>query len=130
MQGPMRTANNTNGATSYSHRPVWIVTDSTADIPDGMANDLPITIVPLTVEVGGRSYRDGIDLSRDEFVGMSLSATKTDAVVQRLGRAAVERDLVALVEAHGGGDPLEIPYVSEAILGLQRGERRSAARER
>ena len=68
MQGPMRTANNTNGATSYSHRPVWIVTDSTADIPDGMANDLPITIVPLTVEVGGRSYRDGIDLSRDEFV--------------------------------------------------------------
>lgn len=69
-------------------------------------------------------------MSRDEFVGMSLSSTKTDAVVQRFGRPAVERDLVALVEAHGGADPLEIPYVSEAILGLQRGERRSAARER
>jgi ubiquinone/menaquinone biosynthesis C-methylase UbiE len=69
-------------------------------------------------------------MSRDEFVGMSLSSTKTDAVVQRFGREVVERDLLALLDAHGGGAFVEIPYVSEAILGLQRGERRAVARER
>lgn len=49
-------------------RPVHIVTDSTADIPDSLLLDKPITVVPLTVELDGQSFRDGIDLSRDEFL--------------------------------------------------------------
>ena len=49
-------------------RPVYIVTDSTADIPADRLTDLPVTVVPLVVEVAGRSHRDGVDLSRDDFV--------------------------------------------------------------
>jgi SAM-dependent methyltransferase len=68
-------------------------------------------------------------MTREQFVGMGLSSTKTDAVVQLRGRAAVERDLEALVEAYAGAGPtLEIPYVSEAILAVQRGERRATPR--
>ncbi len=49
-------------------RPVHIVTDSTADIPADWLTGKPVTVVPLVVEVAGRTYRDGVDLSRDEFV--------------------------------------------------------------
>lgn len=46
---------------------VRIVTDSTSDIPREIVEELNITIVPLTISFGGQSYRDGIDLSADEF---------------------------------------------------------------
>ncbi len=49
-------------------RPVHIVTDSTADIPADRLAGMPVTVVPLMVEVAGRTHRDGVDLSRDEFV--------------------------------------------------------------
>lgn len=49
-------------------RPVHIVTDSTADIPVDRLAGRPVTVVPLVVEVAGRTYRDGVDLSRDDFV--------------------------------------------------------------
>ncbi len=49
-------------------RPVHVVTDSTADIPEPLLAGRPITVVPLLVEVAGRTYRDGVDLSRDEFL--------------------------------------------------------------
>jgi DegV family protein with EDD domain len=46
---------------------VHIVTDSTADIPPEIAADLGITVVPLTISFGTESFRDGVDLSADEF---------------------------------------------------------------
>lgn len=47
---------------------VHIVTDSTADIPEPLLEGLPITVVPLSVEIDGTIYRDGVDLTRDEFL--------------------------------------------------------------
>jgi DegV family protein with EDD domain len=49
-------------------RPVWIVTDSTADFPAGLVEQLPVSVVPLIVEIEGTSYRDRIDLTPDEFL--------------------------------------------------------------
>ncbi len=49
-------------------RPVHIVTDSTADLIAEWIGDLPISVVPLIVEIEGTTYKDGIDLSKDEFV--------------------------------------------------------------
>jgi len=46
---------------------VAIVTDSTSDIEPQLAARLGITVVPLFVIWGDRSYRDYIDLSRHEF---------------------------------------------------------------
>lgn len=48
-------------------RRVHIVTDSTADLPAGVADKLGITIVPLKVLFGEEALRDGVDLSNDEF---------------------------------------------------------------
>ncbi len=49
-------------------RPVHIVTDSTSDIPPDVMQGLPVTVVPLTVEIAGQVYRDMVDLSREEFL--------------------------------------------------------------
>ncbi|HIC94013.1 MAG TPA: DegV family protein, partial [Anaerolineae bacterium] len=46
---------------------VRVVTDSASDIPPAMARELGITVVPCNVHFGQRTYRDGVDLSSDEF---------------------------------------------------------------
>jgi len=49
---------------------VKIVTDSTADIPPEIARDLDIEVVPLYVHFGDDVYRDGVDLTPQEFFEM------------------------------------------------------------
>jgi len=44
-----------------------IVTDSVADLPPQVVEELGITVVPLYVRFGTEVYRDGIDLTTDEF---------------------------------------------------------------
>ena len=44
-----------------------VVTDSTSDIPEQTARALDIDVVPALLTVEGKTYRDGIDLTRDEF---------------------------------------------------------------
>ncbi len=46
---------------------VAIVTDSTAYLPQEFVESLGITVVPLTLNWDGASYRDGIDIKPDEF---------------------------------------------------------------
>jgi DegV family protein with EDD domain len=46
---------------------VMIAVDSTSDIPQERARSLDITIIPLLVLFGDESYRDGIDLTTDDF---------------------------------------------------------------
>jgi DegV family protein with EDD domain len=44
-----------------------IVTDSTADIPKKIAKQLGIKILPVKVVLDGKRYRDGVDITREEF---------------------------------------------------------------
>jgi len=46
---------------------VAIVTDSTAGIPDSIAREYNITVVPLSVLWDEKSYLDGIDITPEEF---------------------------------------------------------------
>jgi DegV family protein with EDD domain len=46
---------------------VKIVTDSSADIPEKIAKDLDISVVPLYVRFGEQVYRDRIDITEDDF---------------------------------------------------------------
>lgn len=47
--------------------PIAVLTDSTSDIEPARARELGITVVPLFVIFGEKSYRDYVDLSRREF---------------------------------------------------------------
>ncbi|MBI2869005.1 MAG: DegV family protein [Chloroflexi bacterium] len=44
-----------------------VVTDSSADLPEKLAKDLGITVVPLYVLFGAEVYRDRVDISEEEF---------------------------------------------------------------
>ncbi|WP_026689942.1 DegV family protein [Alteribacter aurantiacus] len=46
---------------------VKIVTDSTADIPKELVEELDITVVPLKVHFGDDMFEDGINLTPEEF---------------------------------------------------------------
>jgi len=46
---------------------IQIVTDSTSDVPEEVARRLGIVILPMLVEVDGKTYRDGVDLTRQQF---------------------------------------------------------------
>ena len=46
---------------------VKIVTESTADIPPEMAEALGIAVVPSYVVFGTETYRDGVELSKEQF---------------------------------------------------------------
>ncbi|MBV8244882.1 MAG: DegV family protein [Candidatus Eremiobacteraeota bacterium] len=46
---------------------VAIVTDSTSDLDPARAAELGVTVVPLFVLFGGKSYRDYLDVSRADF---------------------------------------------------------------
>lgn len=61
---------------------VQVVTDSTADIPEGLVNELGIRVVPIYLRFGDKTYRDGVDITKDEFYSMLLSSPLYPATSQ------------------------------------------------
>jgi len=54
---------------------VQVITDSTADIPPELVRELGIRVVPIYIRFGENTYRDGVDISNEEFYSM-LASTK------------------------------------------------------
>jgi DegV family protein with EDD domain len=75
---------------------VKIVTDSLGDIPSDVAAELGITVIPINVVFGTISYRDGVDLTTDQFYD-KLAASKIfpTTIVPPLGSFADTYDKVA-----------------------------------
>ncbi len=46
---------------------IGLVTDSTSDIPIYLAEQYGIEVVPALVNIKGKSYKDGLEISREEF---------------------------------------------------------------
>ncbi len=55
---------------------VKVVTDSSSDIPPDIARELDITVVPLYIRFDSNTYRDGVDISPDQFYDR-LTRSKT-----------------------------------------------------
>jgi DegV family protein with EDD domain len=53
--------------THVERRPVVVVTDSSADLPDGVLDRHHIAMVPLQVMFGNETFRDRVELRPDEF---------------------------------------------------------------
>ena len=45
---------------------VSIITDSTADLGEQLAREHQVHVVPLSVYIGGKTYRDGVDLGAED----------------------------------------------------------------
>ncbi|MEW6228556.1 MAG: DegV family protein [Bacillota bacterium] len=46
---------------------IAIVTDSGASLPQELIEEYDVTVVPLGIQFGSDAYRDGIDITREEF---------------------------------------------------------------
>jgi DegV family protein with EDD domain len=46
---------------------IKILTDSTCDLPETIVRENEITVVPIYIIMGLQEYRDGVDLTRQEF---------------------------------------------------------------
>lgn len=55
---------------------VCVVTDSTADVPKSLVDELGITVVPCYVHFGQETFLDGVDLSREQFHARLASAAR------------------------------------------------------
>lgn len=56
-----------------------IVTDSVSDIPVKVVQSLDVTVVPLVIHFGIETFRDGIDIGRDEF----YSRLQTESILPK-----------------------------------------------
>ncbi|HXY74583.1 MAG TPA: DegV family protein [Dehalococcoidales bacterium] len=61
---------------------VQIITDSTSDMPEGLKEKLGIRMVPIYLRFGEKTYRDGIDITKDEFYRMLVSSSLNPATSQ------------------------------------------------
>lgn len=55
---------------------IAVVTDSVAMLPESLARELSIRVVPIVLTIGDRSYRDGIDLTTEEFYRLLRTSQK------------------------------------------------------
>lgn len=85
--------------------PVKIITDSVADIPAEVIAELGITVIPVLVRFGEETYRDGIDITTDEFyeklvnskVMPSTSVPSLDIFARTYAKLAEETDEILVI---------------------------------
>ena len=61
---------------------IRIVTDSTSDIPAALAEQLGVVVVPANVVIDDVNYRDGIDMTSDEFYQRLVSGPRLPTTSQ------------------------------------------------
>jgi DegV family protein with EDD domain len=84
---------------------VKIVTDSLADVPAEVARELGISVVPLIVHFGAQTFRDGVDLTAEQFydklVQSKIFPTTTvpspSVFVSTYDKLAEETDEIAVI---------------------------------
>lgn len=122
---------------------VKIITDSTSDLSPQIAGELGISVVPLHIHFGNETYKDGVDISTDEFyrrlaenrIYPSTSAPPPSEFMQAFEGAAAEADEILVLtissrlsatfqsalrakELWSGKPRLEVVDSRSAIMGL------------
>lgn len=93
---------------------ISIVTDSTADIPLPRAEELGITIVPLTVFFGDKAYLDSFELDNASFYAM-LQSNKELPRTSQPSPAAFQEAYARLVQE--GADGILSVHLSAKLSG-------------
>ncbi len=101
---------------------IKIVTDSTADVPPELAAELGITTVPLYVQFGGKSYRDRIDITENEF----YSRLETDPSHPTSAQPSPQDFATAYDKIAAGADGILSIHISEKMSGTMSSARQGA----
>ncbi|HJM88310.1 MAG TPA: DegV family protein [Dehalococcoidia bacterium] len=102
---------------------IRIVTDSTADLPAGLAAERRITVVPLTVMFGDNSFLDGVDIDTAEFFHRLPDEPQPPTTSQP--SPAAFREIYERLAAEGATEILSI-HVSEKVSGTLNSARQGA----
>lgn len=94
---------------------VKIVTDSTCDLPISVVEEFDIKVIPCYVNLNGKSYLDGIDLSR-EFFFKSLPTTNPLPTTSAPGMDAFIQMYQTL--ANEGADGIISIHISESLSNI------------
>ena len=90
MKVQHETIGRAGGHVQLARRPVGIVCDSAADLPEEIVRAHGIQVVPLALVDGDRSYRDGIDITAEQFHGMIARAETLPTTSQPTPAAILE----------------------------------------
>lgn len=94
---------------------VKIVTDSTCDLPISIVEEFDIRVIPCYVNMNGKSYLDGIDLSR-EFFFKSLPTANPLPTTSAPGMDAFIQMYQALADE--GADGIISIHISESLSNI------------
>ncbi len=92
---------------------IKIVTDSTSDLTPDMAQELGVTVVPANIIIDDETYRDGIDLTPDDFYRRLLAGPSLPTTSQ----PSVGTFHAAYQEILGQGDEIVSIHVSGKLSG-------------
>ena len=92
---------------------IRIVTDSTSDLPPALAEQLGVTVVPANVVIDDVNYRDGIDLTADEFYQRLVAGSRLPTTSQ----PSVGTFQAAYQEVLEQGDEIVSIHVSGKLSG-------------
>lgn len=101
---------------------VAVLTDSAADLGP-LAQEHDITVVPLTISFGSEQYRDGIDLTYEQFYE-KLRTSKHHPVTAQPSPAAFAREYRSLLDA--GASHVVSIHLSSALSGTSNAARLAA----
>ena len=102
---------------------VKILTDSTADLPPGVAEELGITVLPLTIQLGNKKLRDGIDVTPADFVERMARVSAPPITLPPTAKHFEE----AYAELTKGGNSVVAIHVSSKLSQTWRTASRAAA---
>jgi len=86
---------------------IHIVTDSTCDLPEETVKSLGITVLPLNIHIGETAYKDGVDISREEFYrrlhmldSFPKTASPSPAGFEKLYHRLADEGIKAILSIH------------------------------
>lgn len=95
---------------------IKIITDSSANISQEEAKSLGITVLPLGVSFGTEAFRDGVDLSAEQFY-KKLSSSKEFPHTSQPSR----EELVELfTRESAGADDVLVMFIADVLSGTQK----------
>ncbi len=102
---------------------VRIVTDSTSDLPYPITDSLGIKVVPALVHFDRKTYRDGIDLSADQFFDMLKTSTRLPTTSQ----APVSEFMKTYLSLMASGHAIVSIHISSKISGTVNSAKQAAS---
>jgi DegV family protein with EDD domain len=101
---------------------VAIVTDSTAYLEPGVAQELDITVVPLNVHIGDETLRDGVDITSEAF----FQRLEQGGVPPRTSPPSVQTFESVYANLHARTDQILSIHISSQLSQTLRNARRGA----